>query len=277
MHSRECRVSGGSGSLPDAHIMRHGDVAMRSYFSVIGAMLISGILLTACAQQKSADGSSQLCSISGRALDDKGRPLQCWAYAIPVRRINSVIVWDINPLTGLDVKTVRTNGSGEYNLRNLPPHEYIVKAGGLSIPPSQSPDCASCCDNRTEFLDGYYSNSPGSREPKPLLLMAGQHLQGIEIHLIRAELFCVHGEVRDAKNELLDKAGISVTRKDPGFKWYSGVINQKGKFLLTIPAGTYNITISESRSQAGRVLLERQFEVRGKDIERLAIKLMDGK
>jgi len=87
----------------------------------------------------------------------------------------------------------------------------------------------------------------------------------------------VHGEVRDAKNELLDKAGISVTRKDPGFKWYSGVINQKGKFLLTIPAGTYNITISESRSQAGRVLLERQFEVRGKDIERLAIKLMDGK
>jgi hypothetical protein len=252
--------------------MRHGDVAMRSYFSVIGAMLIAGILLTACAQQKSADGSAQLCSISGRALDDKGRPVQCWAYAIPVRCINNVIVWDINPLTGLDVKTVRTNESGEYNLRDLPPHEYIVKAGGLSIPPSQSPDCTSCCDKRTEFLDGYYSYSSGSREPKPLLLRAEQHLQGIEIHLIRAELFCVHGEVRDARNALLDKAGISVARKDPGFEWSSSVINQEGKFLLTIPAGTYSIKILE---QSGRVLLERQFEVHDKDIERLAITLTD--
>jgi len=184
---------------------------------------------------------------------------------------------DINPLTFLDVKTVRTNESGEYFLKDLPPREYIVKAGGINIPPSQSPDCASCCDHITEFLDGYYSNSPGSREPKPLILRAGQHLHGIEIHLIQAELFCVHGDVRDAKNELLDKVGIRVARKDPGFEWSSAVINQNGKFLLTIPAGTYNIMISESRPQFGRVLLERQFEVRGKDIERLAIKLTDRK
>jgi len=256
--------------------MRHGDVAMRSYFIVVEAMLTAGILLTDCAQQKGAGASAQLCSISGRALDDKGRPVQCWAYAIPVRRTNTVILWDTNPLTGLDVKTVRTNESGEYNLKELPPHEYIVKAGGIDIPPSHSPDCASCCDHRTEFLDGYYSHSPGSREPKPLLLRAGQHLQGIEIHLIRAELFCVHGEVRDARNALLDKVGISVARKDPGFEWFSGVINQQGKFLLTIPAGTYSIKISD-RGQFGRVLLERQFEVRDKDIERIAIKLADRK
>jgi len=247
-----------------------GSGALRSYISIVGAILAAGILLTA--QQKGAGASAQLCSINGRALDDKGRPVQCWAYAIPVRRTNNVMMWDINPVTGLDVKTVRTNESGEYNLSDLPPHEYIVKAGGIDIPPSQSPDCSSCCDHMTEFLDRYYSVSPNSREPKPLLLRAGQHLWGIEIHLIRAELFCVHGEVRNARNALLDKAGISIARKDPGFEWSSAVINQKGKFLLTIPAGSYTIKILE-KVPSGRVLLERQFEVRDKDIKRLAIKL----
>jgi len=86
----------------------------------------------------------------------------------------------------------------------------------------------------------------------------------------------VHGEVRDARNALLDKVQINVARKDPGFEWFSGVINQQGKFLLTIPAGTYSIKISD-RGQFGRVLLERQFEVRDKDIERIAIKLADRK
>jgi hypothetical protein len=82
--------------------------------------------------------------------------------------------------------------------------------------------------------------------------------------------------VRDARNALLDKVGISVARKDPGFERYSGVINQQGKFLLAIPAGTYSIKVLERR-QFGRILLERQFEVRDKDIERLAIKLADRK
>jgi hypothetical protein len=250
---------------------------MRSHFAavLIGAILID-VAFIHCAQDK-AGNNPQLCSISGRVTDERRRPIQCWAYAIPVKRTNhNTILRDFYPPAGLDMKTVRTNEQGEYDLKDLPAREYIVKGGGIETPPSESPDCASCCGRRTEFLDEYYSGLPGAPKPKPLLLRAGQHLQGIDIRLVQVKLFCVHGEVRDTGNVLLARAGISLARKDPGFDWSSGVINQKGKFLLTIPAGIYGIKILE-KVQSDRVLLERQFEVRNKNIVRLAIKVADRK
>lgn len=188
------------------------------------------------------------CSISGRVVDDRGRP-------VPYAAVNAIS--EANRVFG-----AAANERGEYCISApLPSGQYRIRAGGGTRPPSAAPSCKDCCLAATDLLTTYH--------PKPVLAGPQRPVRNLDVRLRRGPVYCVRGEVRDPTGALLQRAVVALKFGDSGNS--AGVISEAGRFLLTnLPPGVYTLVVAD-RPQLGRVLAERVVQVRDRNIDKVLI------
>lgn len=233
---------------------------------IIAAVILL-ILNDACVKrEKGIESALKSRSITGRVMDEKRQPIQCSVQLIREHKSG-----DGRHFMG--VAGTNSNAAGEYRFENIAQGEYLARAVWSGTrPPSANPDCYSCCESSTDLMTSFYKNSPEAGGPTPFSLGNGQLITGIDIYLPRVPVFCVRGEVRGIAG--LRSFGITVERWDDGFDswtWGAGVINEKGRFLLTfLPAGTYSLKVTDG-SRYGQIFAEKRFEVVDRNIKPLIL------
>lgn len=176
------------------------------------------------------------CSISGRVLDDNGRPVPFAA----------VTAWRNFTQSG----GAAANDRGQYCIRGLMPGAYSLRVAERRTPPSASPDCKECCDPATEFAP---AQTPEVTVRQPAVS---------DIRLRRVPAYCVRGEVRDGAGRLRGDVALSVSADS----WSAAVLNEGGRFLLTsLPAGVYTLTVRD-HPQLGRELARRAIHVKASNV-----------
>jgi len=181
------------------------------------------------------------CSISGRTLDDHGKPLARVIVAAVTRTPTG------GSIAGKDV----SNDQGSYRIANLRPGEYFVRALGGTRPLSAPPDCESCCSPATDLRTTFYPRAPDFAQAKPLSLRGQANLTDIDIQLTSVPVYCARGEVRDAAGALVPSVAITLEIWDAGINTparSSGAFNQGGRFLLrNLPSGSYKLRVTDGK------------------------------
>ena len=225
--------------------------------------LICAISLPAVGQ----DLGSNSGSIRGRALDDQDKPLG--------RVVIEAIRRGPGAAYSVAAKDVTTD-DGRYHIGGLPAGQYYVRALGGTRPLSAPPSCESCCAPQMDLKTAFYQSSTDVGHAKPVAVQAGRDSSGIDIQLTRVPVYCVRGEVQDAKGGLVPGAGIALELWDTGFEGptrSAGVFNQGGRFLLrNLPEGSYKLKVTDGKP-FGSVLITETIKVERANKDRVHLVL----
>ncbi len=128
--------------------------------------------------------------------------------------------------------TVRTDSRGEYTIRNVKAGQYVLRATRNGYIPRNYGQKTSYSFRRFEEVG------------TALTVDAGQVLDGIDVHLIRAGV--VEGRVVDQDHEPLERVAVMLSHyRSPGrsrgfIPFGRGVTDDQGRFRLSgIPPGSY--------------------------------------
>lgn len=209
---------------------------------------------------------AQHCSISGRVLDDRGRPVSSVVVNAVLESFPAAIEGTFGAVT---------NAAGEYCISvlpegaPLPAGRYKVRAAAGRTPPSASPSCQTCCDAATELVTTYYPNVSDQLRAATVDVSLGRPVKRIDIRLKRGAVYCVKGEVRSRSFASVDGITLSLRMDHTGRS--AGVITESGRFLLTnLEPGVYTLILS-GRGRLGNTLGQRTFTLRDRNIEDLVI------
>jgi protocatechuate 3,4-dioxygenase beta subunit len=133
-------------------------------------------------------------SISGRVTDPSGEPLG--GAEVELVRENGGGPDGLGPAS---VAFAQTLADGAYQLNDLSPDEYYVRAYTSRIHPTES-DLA--------YASTFYPGAPTRAEAQSLVLSAGQELLNIDVALGVTQRFRVSGTVSDASGESLENLRV---------------------------------------------------------------------
>jgi hypothetical protein len=208
----------------------------------------------------------QNCSISGRVLDDRGRPVSSAVVNAVLESFPAVMPGTFGAVT---------NAAGEYCISVLPESaplpagRYKVRAAASKRPPSASPSCQSCCDAATDLVTTYHPNVSDQLRAATVAVSPGRPVKRIDIRLKRGPVYCVKGEVRSRWFASVDGVALSLRMDHTGRS--AGVITESGRFLLmNLEPGVYTLILS-GRSPLGNTLGQRTFTLRDRNIEELVV------
>jgi hypothetical protein len=231
-----------------------------------GAMPLLCALLFADSTPPASLRARQNCSIMGRVLDDRGRPVE---YAV-VNALREELLGSAQGTFG-----AVTNAGGEYCISvlpegaPLPAGRYRLRAAAGKAPLSASPSCQSCCDRAQDLVTTYYPNVSNQLRAATVFFSPGQPVKGIDIRLQRGAVYCARGEVRSRSGALAEGVALSLTMNQTGRS--AAVITESSRFLLTnLEPGVYTLILS-GRAQLGTTLAQRTFTIRDRNIEDLVI------
>jgi Carboxypeptidase regulatory-like domain len=211
--------------------------------------------------------TQESCVVSGRVIDEKGKPIPF--AALSALRGQSTGVGG-EPL--LAVNGATADHRGEYCIRGLPPGEYLIRATTRTQPPSASPDCNACCGPNSELAAMFHRRSRSREHATRVPVRNGRNASGVDIMMRRVPAYCVRGEVRDHRGALLSDAAIALEADS----WSAGVLSEGGRFLLThLPSGSYTVVVRD-RPQVGCVLVRRVIHVGAANIAGLVITVPSG-
>jgi Carboxypeptidase regulatory-like domain len=159
--------------------------------------------------------------IEGRALDEKGEPVDGLTISVLRRQVNEGVGrW-------MAIKQVQTDEDGEYHVAGLEPGRYLAKyapriRGGIFA------------QTRTKaYSAGYYPNSPTASGATPITAVAGRPVN-IDFALRQTPLYAVSGTVSGAP---ADRAFVTVLDEDE--QQVSAAEVTENGFRLLLPPGRY--------------------------------------
>lgn len=159
--------------------------------------------------------------VSGRVLNERKAGVDgALVRALPTKG---------NLATPEDIRSVRSNSSGDFLFSLIPPGKYYLSA-----------DAAG-------YKTGYYGDpKPATEGAHPVLVVrAGQPLQGLQIPVTSAATFTVKGDVVDATGTPVLGAQIQLQLADgeSGREGLRTTSQEAGKFeLKEVPSGRYRLT-----------------------------------
>lgn len=218
------------------------------------AGLVSSILLFL--MMRSVSAAAPGCVISGRVVDDRGRP------------VSMLVVNAIGTAPEVEPRGYGavTNNRGEYCMRaafagqRIQAGSYRIIARGEARPLSASPRCAGCCAQAVALVS--------TAAPSPIMIHPGRVVANIDIRLRRAPVYCVRGEVRNQAGRLMTDIAMGLEFDGGG----TAVMLEAGKFLLVnLEPGDYTAVITEPYP-FGRALARKPFTVRNRNIRGMVIR-----
>ena len=188
-------------------------------------------------------------SISGRVLDDEGKPVPGVQIEVTEGIRGTGTTWT--------VRGTATDGEGRYIVDPIRPGTYVVMArpnprilGGLnsrplrirSLPPPKPADG----QNRT-WVTTYYPSTHERDQAGKLVLRGGTHLTGCDIRLLAPSVYAIRGTVYDDRGALTD-ATVKLISNESMEVPETQVQARDGFFELPdVPAGDWNLSAEAER------------------------------
>ena len=189
-------------------------------------------------------------SISGRVLDEDGDPV---GYA-RIRLLRQIFRQGRKQFE--DANFSLTNPLGEYAIYDLPPGRYLLQA--TNTDPVTSNRFGPQKDGKLNSVSTYYPSTPDQQEAIPLDLKPGDHLNRLEVRLVKLpfpKTVTVSGKVvgpmLDSQTEYAVSAapsalhlssGVGTSAKPPDYSFHLALV--PGRYTLV--ANRYSTTGAEA-------------------------------
>lgn len=176
----------------------------------------------------------------GKVLDDEGEPLARVLVQVLRRRYlrGKVQFMPMQGAASLD--------NGDFRIADLAPGRYWLSASYRPIPSFEGPARTITDKPEEEYVRTYYPGSLDESAARPVDLVAGQELSGLNIQLRKARVYRVRGKVAGATNPrgfrtmLLPRdrtaVGVMLGAGSP--------VREDGSFeIASVQPGSYNVAL----------------------------------
>ena len=142
----------------------------------------------------------------------------------------------------IPVASTRADDAGYFRVADLLPGRYYVKASMPTLPESDG-------DGTPVYVPTYFPQTAWLREARPLGIVAGQELFGIDFAMMVADTYAVTGDVVGVSEALLAEAEITLTPKagNRGDARVARVSADGGFEMRNLFPGDYGLTVRRMR------------------------------
>ena len=209
---------------------------------------------------------AEAASISGRILDDQGRPIP---------RVEVELMRDGTAATAGRPRAIgfaQSGADGSYRIRDVRPGDYVVRAYEGSDVPSLE------LGRALTYGSTFYPSATDMADAQRLHLYPGQELFDIEVVVRPSPKFRVTGTVSDASGPLPEGLRVAMHGMSPNrvADGLSAAVDAAGRFeLVGVVPGDYMILVNDPRRTPRWVSTMRLLTVDG-DLTDLEIRAMPG-